>query len=194
MSEKQPRFPENFETKETGHEEQLKAYEYSVELRHNKNEHETRHEVETNKEQARNIVEKESSNEAADLHKEKYRSQEKEPHQQYTTKKIKDQSYKKTMSIVQKDLTPSQRFMSRIIHNPVVEKTSDVAAKTIVRPSGIIGGGMIAILGALIVMIVARKIGFEVPNSLFAVLFIIGFFIGIAGELILKLFRHQPKS
>ena len=79
--------------------------------------------------------------------------------------------------------------MSKFIHQKIIESVSEVGAKTIARPSGIIGGGLLALVGSLLVLVVARKVGFEVPYSLFAVLFIIGFVLGLIVEFTRNIFK-----
>ena len=84
--------------------------------------------------------------------------------------------------------------MSKFIHQKIIESVSEVGAKTIARPSGIIGGGLLALVGSLLVLVVARKVGFEVPYSLFAVLFIIGFVLGLIVEFTRNIFKKITKK
>lgn len=80
------------------------------------------------------------------------------------------------------------------MHQPAIERISEVGAKTVARPSGILGGALIALLGSGIAIYVARHVGFEIPNSIFAALFIVGFLIGISLELIVSLIKNlRPK-
>lgn len=181
------RFPKNFEQDNSPNKienaaEQLEAYKYSIEKR-TKNSSEQM-------ESARSNIEKLAiSKQETVAQAEKTKPEETLPHHQYVTKRLKNESYQKTLNIVRSDLTPSQKIMSKFIHQNVIESVSEVAAKTVARPSGIIGGGLVALVGSILVLIVARKIGFEVPYSLFAVLFIVGFGLGLIVELAKNMFK-----
>lgn len=111
----------------------------------------------------------------------------------YITKKIKDEHYRQTLRRIQTHLTPKQKRFSSIIHNPKVEKISEIGAKTIARPSGLLGGGAISLIGSLVVIVIAKTIGFSVPNSIFAALFVVGFLAGLLVELILKSYPRKRK-
>ena len=50
------------------------------------------------------------------------------------TKKDIEASYKKTLENVQDQLSAPSRAFSKVIHNPVVEKTSDAIGNTVARP------------------------------------------------------------
>ena len=50
------------------------------------------------------------------------------------TKKDVEASYKKTLENVQDQLSAPSRAFSKVIHNPVVEKTSDAIGNTVARP------------------------------------------------------------
>jgi hypothetical protein len=110
-----------------------------------------------------------------------------QPTHHYITKKIKATKFKETMSVVQSQLKPVNRRLSRIIHQTAVETISEVGSKTIARPSGIIGGGIISLVGSSLAIIVAKKIGFEIPHSLFLILFVCGFILGLFVEYIIRL-------
>lgn len=108
----------------------------------------------------------------------------------YITKHIKDSRYQETLQAVRHHLTPTQKVFSRFIHQPTIETASEIGSKTIARPSGLLGGSLLSLLGSLTIVIIARRVGFSVPNSMFAILFIIGFGLGIVIELLL----HRAKS
>jgi hypothetical protein len=112
---------------------------------------------------------------------------------QYTTKQIKNDRYRTTLIHVQKHLSPTQRAFSKIVHQPFIEAASEIGAKTIGRPSGILSGGLIALFGSLSIMIIARRVGFEVPSSIFAIFFVGGFLIGIIIEAVYHRFKKPSK-
>lgn len=121
-------------------------------------------------------------------------NQEQQRPVQHVTKELKNIRYKETMRYVRRHLTPRERKFSSVIHNPTIEKVSEVGAKTIARPSGLLGGGIVALLGSVITLYIARQYGFEVPNSLFMALFIIGFGVGLIAELAISGFTMRRGS
>jgi hypothetical protein len=88
------------------------------------------------------------------------------------------------MRYVRRHLTKRERKFSSFVHAPTVEKVSEVGAKTIARPSGLLGGGLVALIGSVGTLYIARKYGFEVPNSLFMALFVVGFVVGVVAEFV----------
>jgi hypothetical protein len=106
-------------------------------------------------------------------------------------KELKSISYKRTMSRVQSQLSTPERTFSKVIHQPVIEKVSDVGARTVGRPSGLLGGGVASLIGTGFVLYVARHYGFEYNYMLFILLFAVGFFAGIVIELTTKLLQKQ---
>lgn len=111
--------------------------------------------------------------------------------QQSITKAEKTRTYKMTMGRMQGQLSSPSRTFSKIIHNPVVEKTSAVVGTTVARPSGVLGAGIAGFVGITLVMYLARKNGFEIANSysLVAVLFIGGWLLGLLFEFLIKVLR-----
>ena len=118
---------------------------------------------------------------------------EHQPSAQHVTRELKAIRYKETMRYVRRHLNPRERKFSSFIHTPAVEKISEVGGKTVARPSGLLGGGLIALIGSIGTLYVARQYGFEVPNSLFMALFVIGFFVGLLGEFIITGFTIRKQ-
>lgn len=101
-------------------------------------------------------------------------------------KTVKQQAYKKTMRHVQRQLPRSQRSFSRFIHQEVVEKVSEVSSKTIARPSGLLGSGMVALLGTSVIVWMSRYYGFRYNFFVFVALIGAGFVAGLLIEALLK--------
>ncbi len=112
----------------------------------------------------------------------------------YVTRRMRQDAFAKTMRDTQHELPKYQRNASKFIHNATIENVSDSLAKTVARPSGVIGGATTAIGIGLFVAIIARTIGFEIPNSLLPILFVGGFGIGITVELISNRFRKRARQ
>lgn len=90
----------------------------------------------------------------------------------------KKTNFKKTMKRIQEDMPPAKRAFSKFIHNPVVEKTSEVVGSTVARPNGILAGAATAFFLVLLVYLVAKHFGY--PLSGFEVIgaFIVGWLLG----------------
>jgi hypothetical protein len=83
--------------------------------------------------------------------------------------------------------------LSKVIHQPVVRAVSEVAAKTISRPSGLLGGGIVAFLGSAGYLYFTKYIGLPYNYFIFTLLFLGGFVVGLSLELIvwsLTSYRH----
>jgi F0F1-type ATP synthase assembly protein I len=110
-------------------------------------------------------------------------------HHHYLTKQIKNHRYKEVLINTRTRLSKNDQLFSKIIHNEKVEKVSDIAEKSVARPSGVISGAIVAIAGAVIVFYFAQKIGFSVPRSIIIILFLLGFIVGLATEFFYKLIK-----
>lgn len=113
-------------------------------------------------------------------------------HQLVMTKELKQDALKKTLRRVQHQLKPSERSFSKFIHQPVVDKVSSVSAETVARPSGVLGGGICALIGSALLLYLARTYGFQYNLFVFVILFVGGFVLGMIIELVLRtLFRRR---
>ena len=95
------------------------------------------------------------------------------------TKQAKDAAFKKTMKSIQKDMNPVERTFSKFIHNPVVEKTSEVAGKTVARPAAMLSGSLTALILVSIVYAVAHHYGYLLSGFEWIATFLIGWIIGL---------------
>lgn len=108
----------------------------------------------------------------------------------------KNMTYKSVMHRVDKQLPTYQRAFSKVIRNETVDKTSVIVGETVARPSAIIGASALAFFGLLFFTFFAKRIGFELPGSIFVLLVIGGWVLGIAFEFIYRGVRKatHPKS
>lgn len=95
------------------------------------------------------------------------------------SKSQKKASFKKQIKEVQTQLSPSSRVFSKIIHNSLVEKTSDIVGSTVARPNAILSGAVTAFIVTLGVYLVAKNIGYSLSGFETIAAFIIGWLIGI---------------
>lgn len=101
----------------------------------------------------------------------------------YTNSYVRGHSFKQTMKKVQKQLPARERTFSKVIHNSVVETTSDIAGATIARPSGLLFGGIFSVFGSVAVLIICRYYGYEYNYLIGLGFFVGGFFLGLLIEL-----------
>jgi hypothetical protein len=88
-------------------------------------------------------------------------------------------SYKKTMKETQAQLSAPSRAFSKTIHNPVVEKTSEVVGSTVARPNAILAGSVSAFLLTLAIYLIAKYYGYPLSGFETIAAFIIGWAVGL---------------
>lgn len=108
----------------------------------------------------------------------------------YIDREVKALGLRRSLHSIQSKLPAPERALSRVIHQPAVRAVSEATGKTITRPSGLLGGGLCAFLGGSIYLYLAHHIGFAYNYLLFILLFVGGFALGVALELLLH-FAHR---
>ena len=103
---------------------------------------------------------------------------------------LKEMSRERLLQRVQRQLPTSSKMLSKITHQPIVDTLSQVSEKTIARPSGLLGGSIAALFGSITLLYLSKHYGYSYNFLAFAAVFTIGFALGIATELALKL-RHK---
>ncbi len=102
---------------------------------------------------------------------------------------LKSDTYGRTLKRVQQKLSAPERAMSKVMHNKTVEKVSDGVGKTAARPSGILGGGIVSLLGSFVLLYMTKKYGFEYNFLMFFIFLAAGFILGVVIELAIFSFR-----
>ncbi len=105
---------------------------------------------------------------------------------QYVTGELKDMAYQRAITRVRRQLTPGQRSFSKVIHQPVVDAVSEATAKTIGRPSGILGGGLLALAGTTAYYYITKHYGYDYNYGVFLLLVAAGFVVGWLAEFLLR--------
>lgn len=103
----------------------------------------------------------------------------------------KNESYKRTLKRVQSELPILNRILSKIIHNKVIEKASDIAGGTIARPNSILFGAISAFIFSLITYYVAKRIGYQLSGSETIVAFMAGWIVGMLYDYLKLLFTGK---
>jgi len=106
-------------------------------------------------------------------------------------KDLKALKYKRTLQSVQKDLSKSERVLSKVMHNPGVDAVSQAAEKTVARPSGLLFGGIFAFVGSSIFLWISKHYGYEYNFLLFVLFFLGGFGLGLVLELAMRTLRNK---
>lgn len=101
-----------------------------------------------------------------------------------TQSSLKAHAYEQSLKRVQKKLSKPDRTLSKVVHNKTVEAVSNVGAQTIARPSGILGGSICAFIGSVGLLYAAKHYGFRYNYLMLVLLFVAGFLLGSAIELI----------
>lgn len=110
------------------------------------------------------------------------------------TKKQQNESYKRTIKRAQSELNLSDYLFSKIIHNKVVEKISDVLGATIARPNSILIGAFLSFTLTLMAYMISKNIGYKLSGSETIVAFILGWVIGIIYDYLKILFFGKSKD
>ena len=96
------------------------------------------------------------------------------------TRKDKEKIFKKTMSTIQTEMSSPSRNFSKVIHSPVVEKTSEVVGGTVARPNAILSGSITAFLFTLALYLIARFNGYPLSGTETIAAFALGWLCGTA--------------
>lgn len=102
-------------------------------------------------------------------------------------RELKQITLRRELQNIRRKLPAPQRLLSKVIHQPAVRVVSETAGKTLSRPSGLLGGGLVAFLGTSGYLYLARHIGFAYNYLVFLLLLVGGFILGLALELLVYL-------
>ena len=118
---------------------------------------------------------------------------DKDTSQQPVATTLKKDTWDRTMTRTRKRLSPPARTFSKVVHNPVVDTISAVGEKTVARPAGLLMGGIVAFIGSIFVLSLAKHYGFQYNLLLFFLLFCAGYILATLVELALATSRRLRK-
>lgn len=104
---------------------------------------------------------------------------------------LKQSAFQKEIRHIRRKLSPNEKVASKFIHQKVVRSISDVSAKTLTRPSGLLGGGVVAFLGTSAYIYLTKDIGIKYNYTVFLLLLVIGFAVGLVLEAIIRLTKQR---
>lgn len=146
-----------------------------------------KHEHGDNIENIRSKIEHEAVAKHEQRRSNKERDRTEDEHPVLVNRELKNISYQRTLKRTQAKLSAPSRAFSKIVHQPVIDSASELAGKTIARPSGVLAGGITAFIGSSIFLWAARHYGYEYNFFLLALLFAGGFLLGLTIELVIRL-------
>jgi hypothetical protein len=91
------------------------------------------------------------------------------------------------LSIIRSNLNKTSKTFSNLVHRPVINSLSEISAKTIVRPSAILCGGLFTLIGSGYYLYLEKQTGYKYNFFVAIILFAGGFIIGLIIEAIYKL-------
>lgn len=106
-------------------------------------------------------------------------------------KQLKEMAYSRSMTRVRKQLALPSRLFSRAVHSKVLDKPSEVLGNTVARPSGILGGAILAAFGTSTLLWLTKHYGYEYNYLAVILLFGIGLVVGISLEFIFKALKKK---
>jgi hypothetical protein len=105
----------------------------------------------------------------------------------FVTRQLKLVTRTRLLKQVRRHLPLPEKVLSKVIHQPVVDSISEVAGKTVARPSGLLSGGIFAFVGSSASLFIAKHYGYRYNFLLWAMFFVGGFLVGLVVEGLLTL-------
>ena len=140
-----------------------------------------RHEAEQVYEQA---AEQERATVEAERRQHETREQQRAERQRQTSPAAQQERFDKTMAAVQSQLSPSSRAFSKVIHNPAIEKASEVTGSTVARPNALLSGAIAAFVLTLAIYLIARFNGYPLSGAESIAAFALGWLCGLAFDFV----------
>jgi hypothetical protein len=109
-------------------------------------------------------------------------------------RELKQITLRRELQQIRRKLPLPERTLSAVIHQPVVRAVSEAAGKTISRPSGLLGGSLVAFVGTGAYLYLARHIGFTYNYLVFLLLLGAGFIVGLSLELLVYLAMRSRRQ
>lgn len=107
------------------------------------------------------------------------------------TKASRKKAYKDILTHTQNELTPASRRFSKVIHQPVVEKTSAAVGSTVARPNAILFGSLFALILSGGIYLIARYYNYTLSGFEAIAAFIVGWAFGMLVDFIRLALRRR---
>jgi hypothetical protein len=112
----------------------------------------------------------------------------------YISRELREATKNREFLQLRRHLSAPQRSLSHVIHQPFVKVASEATAGTVSRPSGLLGGGLVAFLGTSGYLYLAKHLGFTYNYLVFLLLFAGGFVVGLVLELLVHLILKKRQA
>lgn len=107
---------------------------------------------------------------------------------------LRKRSIDDNLKKIQRELPGPQKAFSRFVHQPVINAVSEVSAKTIARPSGLLFAGLLSVVTSLGLLIACRYYGYRYNFLIGLVALGVGFGLGLILDLLFSLFRRAKPT
>ncbi|MDB5168651.1 MAG: hypothetical protein JWO41_7 [Candidatus Saccharibacteria bacterium] len=107
-----------------------------------------------------------------------------EPAPTHVNKELESTSLSRELKHIRGKLAAPDKALSKVIHTPAVRMVSEASGKTLARPSGLFGGGLVAFIGTTSYLLFAKHIGVQYNYFVFLIFFAGGFALGLLLELV----------
>jgi hypothetical protein len=106
-------------------------------------------------------------------------------------RQAREKAYKSIMQHTQAEMKPAERTFSKVIHQPVVEKTSAVLGSTVARPNAILFGALFALILSGGVYALAKYYNYTLSGFEAIGAFIAGWLFGMLVDFARLAFRRH---
>lgn len=104
----------------------------------------------------------------------------------FVNRSLKLIARRRLLKQIRRHLAPPDRAFSHIIHQPIIDQTSELAAKTVARPSGLLSGGLFALIGSGALLYIDKHYGYRYNFLVWMLCFAGGFVLGLVLEAIIS--------
>jgi len=108
----------------------------------------------------------------------------------FVSHNLKNIARNRLLKQVRENLPKREKLFSQIIHQPAIDSLSELSSKTIGRPSGLLAGGICALLGSSVFLYIAKHDGYRYNFLLWGIFFVGGFVVGLILEALAALLRR----
>jgi hypothetical protein len=115
-------------------------------------------------------------------------------HKMPVHKMLRKEAYTRLVKSAQRQLKPAERTLSKVMHQPTVEKLSEVGEKTIARPSGLFFGSLLSFIFTSVFVFSAKTYGWEYNFGFPVFTFVGGFALGLTLEMLYRLLFPARRS
>ncbi len=95
------------------------------------------------------------------------------------SKKQREKAFKSSIEDIRHEMSLSEKLTSKLIHSPVVEKTSDFVGSTIARPNAMLSGSITAFVCVTLFYFLAKHYGYQLSGFETIAAFIFGWVLGV---------------